>query len=99
MRNEFEGDFKLTERDNKLHDYATRYHTECEDYDRTVCTGRITQDGIMPATQCEVVLISRNAQTVRKDILFDAECDGFSQWLVCGATAIFVAAIFAWRLF
>ena len=73
---EFQCTFSLTERDKKIYDYATRYHAECEEYDRTVCTGMIERDGIMPATQHEMVLISRNAQVVRKRILFDAERDG-----------------------
>ena len=73
---EFQCDFSLTERDIKLYDYATRYHIECEEYDRTVCTGQIGRDGIMPATPHEMARINRNAQAVRKRILFDAERDG-----------------------
>ena len=79
MLNEMLGNFEVTERDMRLEDYATRYHTECENYDRTVCTGPMGLDGIMPATPREMALINRNAHAVRKQIELDAWRDGFTR--------------------
>lgn len=39
-----------------------RYHEQCEAYDRTVCTGPIGRDGIMPATPTEHGLVLRHAR-------------------------------------
>jgi hypothetical protein len=66
--NEWQQEWQPTERDNRLHELATRYHTECEAYDRTVCTGPLGRDGIMPATPNEMGLINRNAHAVRKSM-------------------------------
>ena len=52
--NEWQQEWQPTERDNRLHELATRYHAECEAYDQTVCTGPMGQDGIMPATPHEM---------------------------------------------
>lgn len=79
MLNELLGTFEWTERDMRLHDYATRYHTECELYDRTVCSGPIGLDGIMPATPGEMGLINRNARAVRARIDAEATRDGFTR--------------------
>lgn len=79
MLNELLGNFEVTERDMRLEDYATRYHTECEHYDRTVCTGPMGRDGVMPATPREMALITRNAHAVRKQIELEAERDGFTR--------------------
>jgi hypothetical protein len=79
MLNAMLGNFEITERDQKLHELATRYHTECELYDRTVCTGPTGLDGVMPATPREMALINRNAHAVRKRIELEAERDGFTR--------------------
>lgn len=67
-----------TERDRILYELATRYHTECEAYDRTVCTGPVLRDGIMPATQREMALINRNAHASRKRLIEEAAQKGIS---------------------
>jgi len=74
--NEWQQEWRPTERDNRLHELATRYHTECEAYDRTVCTGSTGQDGIMPATPREMGLINRNAHAVRKSLEEEAQREG-----------------------
>ena len=66
MLNKLLGIFEMMERDQKLHELATRYHTECELYDWTVCTG-------------PVGTINRNAKAVRKQIEFEAERNGFTR--------------------
>jgi hypothetical protein len=73
------GSFEITKRDQKLYELATRYHTETEAYDRTVCTGPVRDDSIMPATHLEMALINRNAITVRKRIAAEAERDGLTR--------------------
>jgi hypothetical protein len=40
---------------------AGKYHDEAEAYDRTVCTGGMGRDGIMPACHAEMMKISKNA--------------------------------------
>ena len=77
--NEWLGTFEITERDQKLYELATRYHTETEAYDRTVCTGPVREGSIMPATPHETAMINRNAIAVRKRITFDAEREGFTR--------------------
>ena len=77
--NDLLGTFETTERDQKLYELATRYHTETEAYDRTVCTGPVQEGSIMPATPNEMALINRNAIAVTKRIIFDAERDGFTR--------------------
>ena len=72
------GTFEVTKRDQKLYELAKRYHTETEYYDRTVCTGPVLNDSIMPATSHEMALINRNAMVVRKRINADADRDGFT---------------------
>ncbi len=79
MLNAMLGNFEITERDQKLHELATRYHTECELYDRTVCTGPVGMDGVMPATPREMGLINRNAKAVRSRIEAEATSDGFTR--------------------
>lgn len=57
----FQCDFKPSESDNRLHAIAKQYVDETETYDRSVCTGPIGRDGIMPATPYEFALVNRNA--------------------------------------
>ena len=77
--NEWQQEWQPTERDNRLHELATRYHTECEAYDRTVCTGPIRDGSVMPIGPHELALVNRNAIRVRKQIMAEAEQHGISQ--------------------
>lgn len=70
--------FEIAERDRKLYELATRYHTECEAYDRTVCAGPVREGSIMPANPHEFKLVSRNARDVRKRIDAEAKNHGFT---------------------
>lgn len=72
-------EWQPSERDQKLHEFATRYHEECEAYDRTVCTGPVREDSIMPATYHEMALINRNALAVRKRIIEEAASEGITR--------------------
>lgn len=77
--NEYMSEWQPTERDKRLHELATRYHTKCEAYDRTVCTGPTGKDGIMPATYREMALINQNAHAVRKQIEEEAAREGIGR--------------------
>lgn len=62
------GSFELTPHDKLLHELAVEYHQRTEAYDRTVCSGPIGRDGIMPATARETALVNRNALHVLKEL-------------------------------
>ncbi|PZP30425.1 MAG: hypothetical protein DI603_14980 [Roseateles depolymerans] len=57
---------------------AREYQQRTEAYDRTVCTGPVGVDGVMPATPRELALIGRHAQDVLRSIRLRAERDGYS---------------------
>lgn len=46
---------------NDLYAVAREYLEKAELYDRKVCSGPITADGIMPATDRERILINRHS--------------------------------------
>lgn len=58
---------------------AEQYVTECEAYDRTVCTGPIWWGAIMPATARELALVNRNAAEVLERVRREAEGLGISR--------------------
>lgn len=65
-------------RASKLYAFAKEYHDRCEAYDRTVCTGPIGRDGIMPANHAELGTINRNAHEVLRDVLRRAKDEGLA---------------------
>jgi len=69
MHSEYLGTFTWTEKDQKVHELAGRYHELTEAYDRTVCTGPIVNGDIRPATPRESAMINRNAKQVFADLL------------------------------
>lgn len=64
--------------DAHLMELAHSYYRDTEAYDRTVCTGPITRDGIMPLTSRERGLINRNAGKVMARVRVRAELAGFT---------------------
>lgn len=62
------GEFKISERDISLRAAAERYVRECEQYDRSVCTGPMTMDGVMPAGPVQRSLSVRNSRRVLEDV-------------------------------
>ncbi len=72
------GFFITNDRDEKLDEYALRYHMEVELYDNSVCSNKVIWGGIMPTNDRERSLINRNAINVRNCIISEAEKDGFS---------------------
>ena len=51
-----------------LRDLAREYHQRTEAYDRTVCTGPVTADGVMPVGPVELGLINSNARVVLREL-------------------------------
>lgn len=45
-----------------------RYYDECEAYDRSVCTGPVCRDGIMPMTARERSLVGQHALKKRDEV-------------------------------
>ncbi|MBZ7634888.1 hypothetical protein FML11_16530 [Klebsiella oxytoca] len=82
--------WRISERDTRLYELATRYHQSCEAYDRMICTGPHCWGLIFPATHEEMGLINKNALRVRKEILDEAILEGFSK-------AEILNAISRWR--
>ncbi|AUF99807.1 hypothetical protein CXQ81_04115 [Pseudomonas sp. 09C 129] len=70
--------FRQTPAETELHQAAKRYVSEAEAYDRTVCTGPISKDGILPATPRELALVNRNAHALLTRIA-DAHSHLFSR--------------------
>lgn len=54
--------------DSALLDLARIYYRLTEAFDRKVCTGPITQDGIMPATSAQLAAINRYAAEVLQEL-------------------------------
>lgn len=55
------------------------YHTTCEAYDRTVCTGPMRHGAVMPATPEQRAAISAHARKVRGEIERVAEARGLGR--------------------
>ena len=89
-RADFECEWTPTEKDNKLHELAKRYHDETEAYDRTVCTGPIVHGSIQPYGGRQTVLITQNARQVFLRIEAEAARHGISKaemWRAIGRYA------------
>ena len=81
----FNGEFlaqwpQQIEQEMKAAELAERYHRETEAYDRTVCSGPNSHDGLaMPANSYEMGLIGRNARNLRLQIMDEAARAGISR--------------------
>lgn len=78
LRALFYGEFSIEGRDADLVKLAGEYYDRTEAYDRTVCTGPKTRDGIMPANHRELAAINRNANLVRAELRERAIAAGFT---------------------
>ncbi len=75
----FQGEFSIEAQDRELVALAEEYDRRTELYDRTVCTGPIGPDGIMPATHAELAAINRHAHQVRRELVDRAVRLGFTE--------------------
>lgn len=71
FRELYQCDFTPTERDTKLRELAQSYVSQCEAYDRTVCTGPVKNGEIIPMGGHELGLVNRNARQVLWSIVRD----------------------------
>ena len=74
----FYGEFSIEGQDPDLVNLAAEYYRRAEEYDRTVCTGPIGPDGIMPATRAELAAINRHADQLRRELVDRAMRIGFT---------------------
>lgn len=74
----FLGEFSIEGQDPDLVKLADEYHQRAEAYDRTVCTGPMGPDGIMPATDAELAAINRHADQLRRELVDRALRAGFT---------------------
>jgi hypothetical protein len=58
---------------------AEQYHEQTERFDRTVCTGPVTNGSIRPANPEEHRVIERNARETFEALLRVAEVSGYSR--------------------
>lgn len=65
-------------REQRLQEWAERYHRETETFDRTVCTGPVRGGVVLPANGRETALIGKNARDARSRILEEAHREGFT---------------------
>ena len=65
----YQCEFHITPAAAHLREVAEQYVRDTEAYDRIVCTGPIIRGEIMPATQHERALISRNADQLFSRLL------------------------------
>lgn len=66
---QYQCEFQVTPAAAHLRQVAEQYVRDTEAYDRTVCTGPIIHGEIMPTTQRERALISRNADQLFSRLL------------------------------
>lgn len=73
-----------TDRERQLRELGERYHQNCDAYDWRICTGISPRSGEpMPVTHGEQSLSSRHAWQIRKELICEGECLGFTQEQVC----------------
>lgn len=71
--------FTQTPATNPLRELAEQYHAECEAYDRTVCSGPILENAIMPLTSRERGLVHWNSVQVFVRLRRRAQAMGYSE--------------------
>jgi hypothetical protein len=75
----FQGEFSIEAQDRELVALAEEYERRAEAHDRTVCTGPMGPDGIMPATHAELAAINRHAHQLRRELVDRAVRAGFTE--------------------
>ena len=80
-----QGTFESSAEDKYLHELAKEYHEKCEAYDRTVCTGPIGRDGILPVNSHERKLICENARVLLRGLMRKAKERGIGPVLTMKA--------------
>ena len=81
MNTEFECEYGLQQdfKPSPMRELAAEYHRRCEQYDRTVCSGPIGTEGIMPMDHRELYMVNMNAHKVLSDLEARAEVLGYQK--------------------
>lgn len=77
----YEQEFRLDSKEELARQLAQEYHAKCKAYDRTVCTGGMLHDAIMPSNSHEMFMVHRHAMIIRSDIKLRAQYAGI-EWSV-----------------
>ena len=67
FKREYFCDFKDSS-DGYLKSIAAEYHRRAEEFDRKVCTGPIIMNHIMPASNTELIMINRHANSLLEEL-------------------------------
>ena len=80
-RKEFYGEWLVESDEEKhLHELAKAYHAHCDNYDRSVCSGRHPETGeAMPLTPHEMGLVNQNARKTREALVIQGEGMGLTR--------------------
>jgi hypothetical protein len=78
LRRHWETNFGHTPQEIRAYELVEQYYINCEAYDRTVCTGPITRDGILPIDHRELGKINRNAHDEWVKLSITASYEGIS---------------------
>ena len=72
------GVFENRESNLRLRELARRYRDMTEAFDRTRCTGRVIDGGVLPANGKEAAEINQYARRLYRELLAQAVSQGFS---------------------
>ena len=76
FQQEYLGSFESPDRN--LYNFAKRYHDLCEEFDGLCCSSLNERNVAVPTTAAEFSLINRHALEVRKRIIEEGKCMGYS---------------------
>jgi hypothetical protein len=80
-----------SEEERKLRELAEQYHTRCETFDRSICTGKHPKTGeVMPVDAYQFRSINNNALRVRDEIIWQGKSMGFTREQVIRAIQNYV---------
>ena len=80
-----------TVEEKALRELAEQYHTRCDAYDRTICTGISPRTGeAMPVDAYQFRSINANARKVRDEIIWQGRSMGFTDEQVIRAIQNYV---------
>lgn len=77
--------------EQKLTDLAHKYHKLCEEYDKTICTGKCEYSGLaMPITALQKKQVTENALNILKQIYDEGLQQGFNKHQISKAISSIV---------
>lgn len=76
---DFQQEWVFSKEDQRIRELAEKYHTDCEAFDRTICTGPVVNGSVTPIGPRELAAVNMNASMVLREILTQAESEGLSR--------------------